>query len=75
MDKIFIYFCLSPYLIPIARVELRELNMGDWERKPLENLFRFEQSYGCVNLICNMGFEYQLEYLNYTVNRNLNNMD
>lgn len=35
---------------------------------PLENVFRFEQSYGCVNLICKEGFEYRLKYLNSTVN-------
>lgn len=126
-------------ILPIARVELRELNMGDWEGKlfskirakypkgfkergedianyrppsgesfsdcsnraipvfesltqsegntilivghagvnrvilcrvlglPLENVFRLEQSYGCVNLICREGSEYQLKYLNHTV--------
>ncbi|SDH36336.1 alpha-ribazole phosphatase [Desulfosporosinus hippei] len=32
---------------------------------PLENLFRFEQSYGCVNLISKEGSEYRLNYLNY----------
>ena len=123
-------------IVPIARVELREVNMGDWEGKtfseirarypkefkerggdianyssplgesfadcykrvipvfeslaksdkvtilivghasvnriilchvlgiPLENVFRLEQSYGCVNLICKQGFEYRLKYLN-----------
>ncbi|AFQ43197.1 alpha-ribazole phosphatase [Desulfosporosinus meridiei] len=34
---------------------------------PLENLFRFEQSYGCVNLISKEGSEYRLNYLNYIV--------
>lgn len=130
-------------IVPIARVELRELNMGDWEGKtfseiranypkefnergadivnyrpplgesfsdcykrvipffeslaksdetttlivghagvnrailchvlgmPLENIFRFEQSYGCINLICEEGIEYRLKYMNYTVNRDL----
>ncbi|KJR46561.1 Alpha-ribazole-5'-phosphate phosphatase [Desulfosporosinus sp. I2] len=133
-------------IVPMARVELRELYMGDWEGKPfseirtnypkefkergadivnyrpplgesfsdcykrvipvfeslaksdeptilivghagvnrvilchvlgipLENVFRFEQSYGCVNLICKEGFEYRLKYLNYTVNRDLSSM-
>lgn len=31
---------------------------------PLENLFRFEQSYGCVNLISKEGSEYRLNYIN-----------
>lgn len=125
-------------ILPIARVELRELNMGDWEGKlfsevrtefplefkkrgdnianycppqgesfsdclnraipffesltqsegntilivghagvnrvilcrvlglPLENVFRLEQSYGCVNLICREGFEYRVMYLNHS---------
>lgn len=32
----------------------------------LENLFRLEQNYGCVNLIYQEGFQYRLKYLNYT---------
>jgi len=36
---------------------------------PLDNLFRLEQSYGCVNLICQQGSEYRLKYLNHTFNR------
>lgn len=35
---------------------------------PLDNLFRLEQSYGCVNLICKEGSEYRLKYLNHTFN-------
>lgn len=31
----------------------------------LDNVFRFEQSYGCLNLICMEGSEYRLKYLNY----------
>lgn len=31
---------------------------------PLENVFRFEQSYGCLNLICREGSNYRLKYLN-----------
>ena len=125
-------------IIPMARLELRELNMGDWEGKlfsdirdnypqeykergeniahystpegesfsdcynrvipifesltqsdektiliighagvnrvilchvlgiPLASIFRLEQSYGCLNLICKVGVEYQLKYLNLT---------
>lgn len=132
--------------VPIARVELRELNMGAWEGKPfseirtkypkefhergkdianysppegesfsdcyrrvipvfeslaksdettilivghagvnrvilchvlgipLENVFRLEQKYGCVNLIYKEGFEYRLKYLNSIVNRDLYRM-
>jgi len=132
--------------VPIARVELRELYMGDWEGKPfseirakypkefkergedianysppegesfsdcyrrvipvfeslaksdettilivghagvnrvilchvlgipLENVFRLEQNYGCVNLIYKEGFEYRLKYLNSIVNRDLYRM-
>ena len=30
---------------------------------PLDNLFRLEQSYGCLNLICKVGSAYQLKYL------------
>ncbi|TGE34430.1 alpha-ribazole phosphatase [Desulfosporosinus sp. Sb-LF] len=134
-------------IIPTARVELRELNMGDWEGKlfseiraknpqefekrgkdianycspegesfsdcskrvipifeslaqsnentiliighaginrvilcrvlgiPLENVFRFEQSYGCVNLISKDGLMYRLKYLNNEVNCDPNGMD
>ncbi|MDR3542179.1 MAG: alpha-ribazole phosphatase [Desulfosporosinus sp.] len=126
-------------IIPIARRELRELNMGEWEDKlfseirakypqafkergenianycppkgesfsdcfkrvipvfeslaqlneatilivghaginrvilcrilgmSLDNIFRLEQSYGCLNSICKVGSEYQLKYLNHTV--------
>ncbi len=35
---------------------------------PLDNVFRFEQSYGCLNLMCKVGSEYRLKYLNHTVN-------
>ena len=124
-------------IVPIARVELRELNMGAWEGRtfseiraeypkefkergveianyspplgesfldcskrvipvfedlaksnestilivghagvnrvilcrvlglPLDNVFRLEQSYGCLNLICQQGSEYRLECLNH----------
>lgn len=38
---------------------------------PLNNVFRFEQSYGCLNLICQEGSDYRLKYLNYTVNHDL----
>lgn len=31
---------------------------------PLKNVFRLEQSYGCVNSIGKKGFEYRLKYLN-----------
>ncbi|SPF55545.1 Phosphoglycerate mutase family protein [Candidatus Desulfosporosinus infrequens] len=34
---------------------------------PLDNVFRLEQAYGCVNLICKVGSEYQLSYLNHTI--------
>ncbi|MDP4160603.1 MAG: alpha-ribazole phosphatase [Bacillota bacterium] len=34
---------------------------------PLDNVFRLEQSYGCLNLICQEGYEYRLKYLNHTV--------
>lgn len=123
-------------ILPIARVELRELNMGDWDGKtfseirakypkefeergediayysppqgesfsdcykrvipifeilaksddttilivghagvnrvilchvlgiPLANVFRLEQRYGCLNLICMEGSAYRLEFLN-----------
>lgn len=34
---------------------------------PLDNVFRLEQSYGCLNLICKESSEYQLKYLNHTV--------
>lgn len=126
-------------IIPTARMELRELHMGDWEGKlfseikakfstefkergedianyspprgesfsdcykrviplfeslaqsdkttiliighaginrvilcrvlgiPLENVFRLEQSYGCLNLISKEGSEYRLKYLNHNV--------
>lgn len=33
---------------------------------PLENLFRLEQNYSCVNLICKGISGYRLKYLNYT---------
>ena len=33
---------------------------------PLDNVFRLEQNYGCVNLICKVGSEYRLKYLNRT---------
>lgn len=36
---------------------------------PLENVFRLEQSYGCVNLICRERFSYRLKYLNHTGNQ------
>ncbi|HZK52880.1 MAG TPA: alpha-ribazole phosphatase [Desulfosporosinus sp.] len=35
---------------------------------PLENLFRFEQSYGCYNLISYDGSQYRLNYLNRQIN-------
>lgn len=38
---------------------------------PLVNVFRLEQSYGCVNLISKEGFEYRLKSLNHTVNPDL----
>jgi len=135
------------HIVPIAHVELQELNMGDWEGKTfseikakypkefkargedianyspplgesffdcykrvipvfeslaksdettilivghagvnrvilcrvlgisLENVFRLEQSYGCINLICKEGSEYRLKYLNHTVNYNQYSMD
>ena len=31
---------------------------------PLNNVFRLEQSYGCINSICKEGSEYRLNYLN-----------
>lgn len=31
---------------------------------PLGNVFRFEQSYGCLNLICKEGSDYRVKYLN-----------
>ena len=31
---------------------------------PLDNVFRLEQNYGCLNLICKVGFEYRLNFLN-----------
>lgn len=31
---------------------------------PLDNVFRLEQSYGCLNLICKEGSEYRVKYLN-----------
>lgn len=34
---------------------------------PLDNVFRFEQSYGCLNLICKEYSEYRLKYLNLTI--------
>ena len=34
---------------------------------PLDNVFRLEQSYGCLNLITQKGSEYQLKYLNLTM--------
>lgn len=33
---------------------------------PLEHIFRLEQRYGCINLICKEGVEYRLKYLNHT---------
>lgn len=38
---------------------------------PLDNVFRLEQSYGCVNLIYKKGSEYRLKWLNHTVNLDL----
>ena len=32
---------------------------------PLDNIFRLEQSYGCLNLICKKGSEYRLKFLNH----------
>jgi len=37
---------------------------------PLENIFEFKQSYGCVNLICKKGSEYQIKYLNRLTREN-----
>jgi alpha-ribazole phosphatase len=34
---------------------------------PLDNVFRLEQNYGCVNLIYCQGSEYRLKYLNRTI--------
>ncbi|HWQ40521.1 MAG TPA: alpha-ribazole phosphatase [Desulfosporosinus sp.] len=34
---------------------------------PLDNVFRLEQSYGCLNLICKKGSEYRLKFLNHTL--------
>ena len=31
---------------------------------PLDNVFRIEQNYGCLNLICREGSNYRLKYLN-----------
>lgn len=42
---------------------------------PLDNLFRFEQSYGCLNLIYKEGSEYRLNYLNLSVNHVIYNVD
>ena len=33
---------------------------------PLDNVFRLDQSYGCLNLICKEGTEYRLKFLNHT---------
>ena len=41
---------------------------------PLENLFRLEQSYGCVNLICRGIAKYQLKYFNYTTELSQNGL-
>ncbi|EGW38205.1 alpha-ribazole phosphatase [Desulfosporosinus sp. OT] len=38
---------------------------------PLGNVFRFEQSYGCLNLICREGSNYRLKYLNRTATRGI----
>ena len=35
---------------------------------PLENLFRLEQSYGCINLMSYDGTNYQLKYINRQIN-------
>lgn len=40
---------------------------------PLENIFRFEQSYGCYNLISYDGSQYRLNYLNQQINAHLSN--
>jgi alpha-ribazole phosphatase len=32
---------------------------------PLDNVFRLEQSYGCLNLICKVGTEYRVKFLNH----------
>lgn len=37
---------------------------------PLNNLFRLEQNYGCLNLISQEGSDYRLKYLNYTAKHN-----
>jgi len=42
---------------------------------PLENVFRLEQSYGCVNLVSQKGSEFRLNYLNHTVNQGQYIMD
>jgi len=34
---------------------------------PLANVFRLEQGYGCLNLICKVGSEYRVKFLNLTV--------
>lgn len=137
----------AQHIVPIPRVELQELNMGDWDGKAfseirakypyefkergedivkyrpplgesfsdcykrvipvfeslaksagakilivghagvnrvilchvlglsLENVFRVEQSYGCVNLIGKEGSEYQVQYLNQPFNSDLYIMD
>ncbi|MDR3599744.1 MAG: alpha-ribazole phosphatase [Desulfosporosinus sp.] len=39
---------------------------------PLDNVFRLEQSYGCVNLICKEGFTYRLSYLNQRLCQDIN---
>ncbi|MDO0823400.1 alpha-ribazole phosphatase [Desulfosporosinus nitroreducens] len=42
---------------------------------PLENVFRLEQNYGCVNLITKEGLKNRLKYCNYIINRDLYRMD
>ncbi|AET66944.1 alpha-ribazole phosphatase [Desulfosporosinus orientis DSM 765] len=42
---------------------------------PLDNLFRLEQSYGCINLICKEGSQYRLKSFNDNINSDLYKMD
>lgn len=38
---------------------------------PLDSVFRLEQNYGCLNLICQAGSKYRLKYLNYRLEHDL----